>query len=93
MLDVDMLASFLLVQGHNTPKSSHEYFTIFYVRKATGTPAVFTDRIPPVRITQRVGGLPLGEASAIVAEEEGVAETGDVGLARVESLVVRQWGC
>ena len=39
MLDVAMLASFLLVQGHNTPKSSQEYFSIFYVRKATGIPA------------------------------------------------------
>ena len=50
--------------------------------------------IPPIRIPHRIRGLPLGEGSSVVAEEEDVTETGDFGLAGEEGawcLVLGAW--
>ena len=40
--------------------------------------------VPSVRIAERVGGLPLAEICAVVAEQEAVPETVDFGLAGEE---------
>ena len=42
--------------------------------------------VPPIGIPERIGGLPLGKTRTVVAEEEGVAEAGDLGLAGEELL-------
>lgn len=63
-----------ILRAGGTKKIKTPYYAIITIRQL----------IPSVGITQRISGLPLGEARAVVAEEKGVAETGDVGLAGIE---------
>ena len=51
------------------------------IHLACSTVVAVHQPVPAIRIAQRIGGLPLGEACAVVAEEERMAEAGYVGLA------------